>query len=323
MSIDIEKKEKLFNIIREYLKKRSENDPKFPRFEYLKSELIVSDNNELKLLLRSLEDDGRLIRKVSKYDIIEKKEPEKIEIVKQKKQIDISSLIFKVFVLSLTLLSVYVSLYFSFNFFKINNAVFMAVFFAIIVVGFFLVFFELMIYVALSKLKFYLKVLIIIPCLFFYLLLSLFSMITTIAAQYRSVKENTYYIDAFAENKSIIKKDLNDLELELKALRVERDILQSFLYKLNSHDYEYIKINNRLLNKDAVIELKIKAIADKRSKLIDYNSKYVHNDFFYMWLSKIVGVSISTLQFILFSFVSVIVDLLASTGLAVVLFFKK
>jgi hypothetical protein len=158
----------------------------------------------------------------------------------------------------------------------------------------------------------------------FWLVVVLFSMISTIAGQFQlfSIKE---------ENSSIRNIEYSDSILREKELINSRNILLNqinpYLVKLNTElddkqlsDIQYrITIYNKAVQK---IDDELKIIRDNKVKLS--NGKVIEQNYsFYVWLSGILKISSNSLQLFLYILPALFLDLIGPISFSIFLFLRR
>jgi len=324
---------KLYRYIKLYYKKYKD----FPSFNNMRKHLDVQ-RYKLIELLRNLEHRNLIIRKVSHYylpEMLQEKDNDVKEIKINKKktkkiQLNKAILIFKIFCAIIGFITFYISIIYSYKWFRNLLNIPNSILFSFAIVGFLIISFELIIYFVNNK-----KYIISSLFIFLWIITTLFSMSSTLAGQQKEMlKTKIKNYDIEANNKLIIlneiDKQINETETEIKAKRIERTKLLQFLnsidnYEENKKQYKDINYRIYLKNKD-LKEMSIKLTELKNKKISMLNKglnldKKEEVDFF-KWLETIFKIKDYIFQFWLYLFPAIFIDLICPICFSIVFFLR-
>lgn len=308
-----ENSKKILDIIKFYYSKTT----RFPKFSYLSRKSELSEK-EIRFCLRELEKEKLIIRKVSQYYMNDKSEETKIL------KFDFKSIsLFKIIALIIGSISAYLSIVFSYkwlvNFLNPLNSFL----FAVAVVSFLIISFEMIIILRKKK-----KFIMLTMFAFLWVCSTLFSMSSTMAGQIQKKIDKENMANSNSNNVLIynqLEEEITDLKIDLKSKRIERDKLNSFLNTMEENDKEYKNINYRLYLKNKDIELlrnNISKLLSKKTELLNSGvSLQKYNDFF-SWISLVFKIKGYIFEFILFLLPALFIDLISPLSFAIVLFLE-
>ena len=314
----------------------------FPRFEHITLHTGFEKATIIDLL-RELEEFGYVVRNYSQYkvniDVLEKKQ---IEDEKRKEEdllkkdpikriyktfIDTTKL-FKIMNLFIGLLSLILSIYFTYIWFIEFLNPFISGFLAVSMVGFSIISFEMLILFFQSK-----NYMGFIAFLLLWIIVVIFSITSTIAGQYNhflKIEKKEVKIDQNGlKIYESLELQINQVNEELSSRKQEREKLKEFMNSITDfEDKNYKNINYQISVKNKLISNlseKLTNLQNEKTELLKNNDKmFIEKQFnFFEWISSVLKVKKSTVQFWLNLFPAVFVDISAPICLAVAIFLKK
>ena len=338
-------KEKIIKLW-EYIKGFYQHYNKFPKMDKLLSYMKI-ERDELVRLLRILEIKKVIKRRHANYSLPgtgkrKKKIKKQISFETQKetlekiikKSVDVKILVLKIIILVIGSIATVMSIIYSMIWFLSMMDFFRAFLLSVCMVGFSVVAFEIIILFVENKQK--------LPAFIFsflWLIVLLFSMISTIAGQYNQYheKKKNKEEESSKNNSYLIFQELNQKELllteEIKNRKTERDRIQKLLLEYDEEE-KIAENERRILNHRKVIYSLNKEIEklnadlfkikdEKKILLEKENVKEIVETDFYGWVSEIIKINPHIIQFILSIFPAVFIDMIAPLSFAVVLFYRR
>jgi len=322
-----------YNIYREIINYYTLNK-KFPNLKHI-CEKFKKDKDEIFNYIKELEKDGLLVKDGKNYVVknnyrIPKQDVRKDKISdKFKFKLDFL-LVFKFAIFVIGCIATFMSMYFTYFWFKgfFNN--YIAFMLAIAIVGFSVIAFESIIIFKYRK-NFGVMWLFI----FLWFIVLTLSMTTTIAGQVNKNFENTIKKKDVKNDNNVmlytqLKIEIDSVNIDLANKRKDRDSLNNSLIKYSDDQKKYNSVMYQIAIKDKDIEKTYKLLESKniefkeliKNSNLDLN-KNKDNLTFYQWASSVLGIPENVIEFFLGLFFALFLDIISPISFSIILMLDK
>lgn len=321
--------QKVYNFCYGYYKQYE----KFPKLIKITNATKLN-NKQLKIILEFLISKKKIKRRGTNYYFPNQKTTRKKKIISKNKT-NIKTFILFTFMGIISTIAIILSIYYTTLFFlSRTDNVFVSFPLSFIMVGFSSTAFQIVILLKQNK-KYLLSFIVFI--LWFIVLI--FSMASTVAGLYNQSREkqiastienndNTHlYYQELLNQENSLKVDIDE---KIKERKRYVNILQEFDTdeKIKANEKQINKYRNTVYYLDRDIKrLKIKQnkIREEKKKLLSDNKniKSIEKEDFFVWASMILKIKVFIIEFYLYVFPAIFIDIIAPLNFSVILFYKK
>lgn len=331
----------LIDKIKEYLKEQHKLKNKLIKFSEVAKQFNIDKETAIQVY-RILVKEGFLVKNKTRYKIEENK---KISDILKNQIIDLPLLIIRFIMFCIGMGAAYLSIWYTGKWMLEFLKPFLAYMLSTIMVLFSIIVFEVIIILLKNR-----QIIIIFILSVLWLIVLLFSMVSTIAGQYnqRITNENIDIIesadilidkkhyDLLLEEEKEIKINIDNKKQELKIFQgimknfktIEDREKDKWLYwdtyeKIKKINSEIEKKRDELKNKRDEIKTYFKEKKDEQEIVGAIEDTQIKNKPFYEWISEIIKAEVRFIEFWMSVFPAIFIDIIAPLALAISMFLKR